>query len=61
MAGYTYYPSAYTDDWITCFETYEEAKNKIETFDFDLDGNYLINNKKYDWYDIVDLKNWIEQ
>ena len=30
IAGAGYYPSAYTEDWIDCFETYEEAKEQIE-------------------------------
>ena len=30
IAGDNYYPSAYTDDWIDCYETKEEAKEKIE-------------------------------
>lgn len=30
IAGSNYYPSAYTEDWIGCFETYEEAKQQVK-------------------------------
>lgn len=30
IAGSHYYPSAYTDDWVGCYETYEEAKAQVE-------------------------------
>jgi hypothetical protein len=30
IAGSNYYPSAYTEDWVGCFETYEKAKAKVK-------------------------------
>ena len=50
IAGYGYYPSYDTDDWKGCFETYEEAKEYLET----IDKTY------YDWHTIVDLREWTE-
>jgi len=50
IAGDNYYPSADTGDWKGCFETYEEAKEYLETID----------KKYYDWYEIVDLREWAE-
>ena len=47
IAGDQYYPSAYTGDWVKCFETYEEAKEYYESL-----GDH------YDWYEIVDLREW---
>ena len=45
IAGDKYYPSGYTDDWRGCFETYEEAEERLKEYD-------------YDWYQIVDLREW---
>lgn len=55
IAGDNYYPSAYTDDWIESYTTYQDAKNAVS-----LSGDkIIINNRKYDWFDIVDLREWI--
>lgn len=58
IAGEFYYPSRRTGDWIGCFETYEEALNqvKIEKYDF----RYIVNGSERDWYEIVDLRRWME-
>jgi hypothetical protein len=50
IAGYKYYPSCDTGDWKGCFETYEKAKEYLEAIDKDY----------YDWYEIVDLREWAE-
>lgn len=50
IAGYKYYPSYDTRDWKGCFETYKEAKEYLETID----------KEYYDWYEIVDLREWAE-
>ena len=52
IAGDNYYPSAYTGDWIECYETVEEAAEKWE----ELSKNKYSN----DWYEIVDLREWME-
>ena len=52
-AGDHYYPSSRTGDWIECYETKEEAEEKWEE----------ISSKtkyRYDWYEIVDLRDWVE-
>jgi len=46
IAGDNYYPQFETDDWVGCYETFEEALNVARTL-----------NK--DWFDIVDLRKWI--
>jgi hypothetical protein len=48
IVGDDYYPSHRTGDWIGCFETREEAH------DF-----YSMYHRERDWYEIVDLKEWI--
>ena len=53
IAGDNYYPSAYTDDWIACYETKEEAQEKWE--EISSKSKY-----RYDWYEIVDLRKWME-
>lgn len=50
IAGDHYYPSAYTGDWIGCFETKEEAQEKW--------GEISKLKYRYDWYEIVDLRKW---
>lgn len=52
IAGYNYYPSAYTGDWVACYATEEEAKEKWEELSKDEYSN--------DWYEIVDLREWME-
>ena len=53
IAGDKYYPSAYTGDWIASYKTKEEAEEKWEE----------ISKQKYryDWYEIVDLRDWINR
>ena len=52
IVGDQYYPSAYTSDWVACYATEEEAKEKWEE----------LSKSKYnnDWYEIVDLREWCE-
>lgn len=50
---------ASTGDWIDTFSSEEEALQKIE---MSSDGNfYTINGYHYDWYKIVDLREWINR
>lgn len=74
IAGYYYYPSADTGDWKGCYSTAEEAKEQIEYIDHpefftkgkmkgQLKGNditYKIGDYVFDWYEIVDLREWAE-
>jgi hypothetical protein len=48
IAGDDYYPDHGDGDWIGCFETYEDA------YDF-----YSMHHRERDWYEIVDLWEWI--
>ena len=50
IAGYNYYPARDTGDWIACYNTEEEANKRID----ELKQSY-----DYDWFDIVDLKDWM--
>jgi hypothetical protein len=51
IAGYNYYPARDTGDWIACYDTEEEATDKMNA----------LKNDDYapDWYRIVDLKKWM--
>lgn len=74
IAGHRYYPSADTGDWKGCYSTAEEAKEQIEYIDHpkfftsgkmkgQLKGNnitYKIGDDVFDWYEIVDLREWAE-
>jgi hypothetical protein len=53
IAGDDYYPSSETGDWIDCYETEEEAIKKWVEIS---KAKY-----RYDWYEIVDLRDWINR
>ena len=54
IAGDDYYPSSRTGDWIDCYETKEEAGEKWE--EISSKSKY-----RYDWYEIVDLRDWMNR
>ena len=54
IAGYDYYPGSGTQDWISCYATEEDAKEAVEKLKND-DDEY----GSYDWFKIVDLKEWM--
>jgi len=74
IAGNNYYPEAYTGNWIGCFLTYEEAASKVTLVEHkriithgkrkgqeEITGkSHQINGRNYDWWDIVDLREWTE-
>lgn len=60
IAGSWYYPSSSTGDWIDTFETLEEAQRKVSTGISTILPK-VINGCEYDWYEIVDLREWIEK
>lgn len=62
IAGSWYYPSSSTGDWIDTFETSEEAKHKVSA-GIGLMGKdaFFIDNREYDWYEIIDLREWINK
>ena len=51
IAGYNYYPDRATGDWVACYDTEEEATDKIN----------VMKNDDYapDWYEIINLKEWM--
>jgi hypothetical protein len=72
LAGQDYYPRGETDDWIGCFATREEAENAIikEPYESKLQWEsesqtryrYKTNDTDYvDWYEIVDLEEWMNK
>jgi hypothetical protein len=72
IAGDDYYPRGDTGDWIGCFATREEAENAIikEPYDGKLPWEhenktyyrYKINGRDHiDWYEIVDLEEWMNK
>lgn len=65
MAGSIYYPRSGDGNWIKCFETFEEARAQVIDNIKEGDNNnwfrydkYTINGHSYDWYDIIDLRDW---
>ena len=52
IAGYNYYPGRGTSDWIGCFDTNEEAEEKWNLLK-------LTEEYPYDWWEIVDLRGWM--
>jgi hypothetical protein len=73
IAGHNYYPGIGTEDWIGCFETYEAALSQVEVkkhHTYYIKGrrkgevketyeSYIVNGNERDWFDIVDLREWI--
>lgn len=61
IAGDTYYPDKGTGNWIGCYETLEDIKNVIVKNEYS--GYYTINGSEdeYEWYEIVDLREWTER
>lgn len=62
VAGDQYYPESGAGDWIECFATHDEAVSKVTTREGN-DSNrtkYFIGERYYDWYEIINLKDWIE-
>lgn len=50
IAGTTYYPETGTGNWKDCYDSYEEASEAWIK---------LSAEKLYDWYEIVDLREWM--
>ena len=75
IAGYHYYPQSGTDDWVGCFETREEAEAKVvKTQEHELFSRgprkgqikstseyYSVDGNKRDWYEVVDLMEWMNR
>lgn len=75
IAGYNYYPQADTGDWIKTFNTREEAeatiiqerhyrtslKGKNKGEQEQTHSSYIIDGTTYDWYEIIDLREWLEK
>lgn len=55
IAGDNYYPQAYTGNWIKCFTSYSDARDVV----IDVGHKYKIYENMYDWFDIVNLNEWI--
>jgi len=74
IAGNAYRPSSGTDNWVECYFSVEEARQQIEYIDHpefftkgkmkgQLKSNhitYKIGDRVFDWYEIVDLRDWAE-
>ena len=75
IAGDNYYPQGGTEDWIGCFETYEEAKSQVkieQVHVYYLRGprmgeikethtKCIINGHEQDWYNIINLQEWMDR
>ena len=64
-AGDHYYPSHGSGDWIATFATHEEAEGVVTKVSNHLtnhfaDDHYIIYGCRYDWYSIIDLKDWVQ-
>lgn len=66
LAGDYYYPGARTNDWVGCYSTKEEAESHITKTSLEYKGRiiykYKLNNiDPVDWYEIVDLEEWMNK
>jgi len=60
IAGDHYYPDSGTGYCIGCYETLEDIKNIIKKKEYIEYYTIKGSEHKYDWYDIVDLREWCE-
>jgi len=75
IAGLYYYPQTGTEDWIGTYSSQEDAEKEIKTIEHtrtitkgkrkgekELEyTRYQIKDSEYDWYEIIDLRDWIFQ
>ena len=66
LAGQDYYPGRKTDDWVGCYSTKEEAESHITKTSLEYKGRTLYTYKvndidPVDWYEIVDLEEWMNK
>ena len=63
IAGDWYYPASGIGNWIDTFSSKEEALQKIKVHydDMSKDRLYKINDVSYEWYEIVDLREWVNR
>jgi hypothetical protein len=73
IAGSGYYPQSGTDDWVGCFSSWDEARAQVkveEIHEYFSKGprkgqikqtreQLFVNGNEEDWYDIVDLEEWM--
>lgn len=63
MAGDCYGASGFTDTWIGCYSTREDAESQVSSRDVNDDHGrfriFEIRGKRYDWYHIEDLTPWV--
>ena len=64
MAGYNEAPESSTEEWVACYETEEAAMKEVTANDQKLmkfrDPGFKVRGTDYDWYDIIDLREWCE-
>ena len=73
IAGDYHYPEADTGNWIACFPTFDEARAQVTNIEHKrtitkgkkkgqqevTHTSHSINGLDYDWFDIVDLREWV--
>lgn len=62
MAGDNYYPEGGTENWIKTFESEKDAELAVSSIpSTGCKTVYEIEGREYDWYEIINLKDWIER
>ncbi len=56
IAGYRYYPSKGSGDWVGFYESEEEIESQIKIISKNDTNIYEIDGVVYDWYEVVDLR-----
>ena len=59
IAGNEYDPEGETANWIGCFASRKEARDRIKDKGDVGFGRYDYNGFSYDWFVVVDLREWI--
>jgi hypothetical protein len=59
-AGDYHYPMSGDEDWIQTYPSREAAEKEVRRVRSRISRTiYLINKQKYDWYEVIDLRDWI--
>jgi hypothetical protein len=61
FAGSDYYPAGGSGDFVACFPSREEAEGQVVETRSNAFEKYIVAGAKRDWYEIVDLREWIAE
>lgn len=66
IAGSNYYPRSGIGNWLGTYSSLEEAESQVKIVSRDSELDFItagvqINGILYDWFEIIDLRYWIDK